>query len=89
MRTFDRMEEVTVLTQDETSTRTLAGSCRCGAVTYKIADEFVYAVNCHCSICRRATGAAFKSTAGIERAKLQISSGRDSILIVGGTCQRL
>ena len=63
-------------------TRTLAGACQCGAVTYAVADEFAFAVNCHCSICRRATGAAFKPIAGIERAKMRITAGQDSILIV-------
>ena len=61
---------------------TLAGACRCGTVTYEVADEFVFAVNCHCSICRRATGAAFKPIAGISRANLQITSGQESMLIV-------
>jgi len=36
-------------------------------------------VNCHCSICRRATGSAFKPLAGIERAKLRIVSGKQNI----------
>jgi hypothetical protein len=63
--------------------RALAGSCQCGAVTYAVADEFSYALNCHCSNCRRSTGAAFKSLAGIERSKLRITSGEDNILTVG------
>ena len=63
--------------------RMLAGSCQCGAVTYAVADEFRYALNCHCSLCRRSTGAAFKSLAGIERAKVRITGGADGILIVG------
>lgn len=62
--------------------RHLAGSCQCGSVTYQVADEFIFAVNCHCSICRRATGAAFKPLAGIERDKLRISSGQHHIQIV-------
>ena len=61
--------------------RTLRGACQCGAVTYTVADEFDFAVNCHCSICRRATGAAFKPTAGISQDKLQIAGGHDSIMM--------
>jgi len=38
----------------------LAGKCFCGAVHYAVADEFTYAMNCHCSQCRRTTGSAFK-----------------------------
>jgi hypothetical protein len=61
----------------------LRGSCQCGAVTYAVADEFLYAVNCHCSLCRRATGSAFKPLAGIERAKLRLTSGEDRVMILG------
>ena len=61
----------------------LAGRCLCGAVEYRVADEFLYAANCHCTDCRRATGAAFKSFAGIERGKLQLSRGGDSLLVYG------
>ncbi|HEU0221886.1 MAG TPA: GFA family protein [Paracoccaceae bacterium] len=61
----------------------LAGSCYCGAVRYEVADEFVYSQNCHCSNCRRTTGSAFKPFAGIERPKLVVTGGGDSLLIVG------
>ncbi|WP_233800871.1 GFA family protein [Paraburkholderia sp. HP33-1] len=61
----------------------LAGRCLCGAVHYSVKDEFVYALNCHCSNCRRATGSAFKPFAGIERDKLRITQGEDRLLIFG------
>jgi hypothetical protein len=63
--------------------RTLAGRCLCGAVEYAVRDEFGYAENCHCSRCRRATGSAFKSFAGIEREKLRLTKGQDSLLVFG------
>ena len=50
---------------------------------YVVADEFGYALNCHCSNCRRATGSAFKPFAGIERGKLRVVSGEDSLMIFG------
>ncbi|MBM3116930.1 GFA family protein [Jeongeupia naejangsanensis] len=61
----------------------LNGQCLCGAVRYTVADEFVYALNCHCAQCRRATGSAFKAFAGIEREKLNITQGEDELLIYG------
>jgi hypothetical protein len=61
----------------------LSGGCLCGAVRYAVADEFIYALNCHCSNCRRATGSAFKPFAGIERDKLSITQGADNLLIYG------
>ena len=59
------------------------GGCFCGAVSYEVADAFLYAANCHCSRCRAATGSAFKPFAGIERDKLTITNGADQLLIVG------
>src|SRR4249920_4139054 len=63
--------------------RTLAGRCECRAVRYLVADEFLYAANCHCSNCRASTGSAFKPFAGIEREKLEVTDGLDTLLIVG------
>ncbi|TAJ39281.1 MAG: GFA family protein [Reyranella sp.] len=61
----------------------LAGKCYCGAVAYAVADEFIYALNCHCSGCRRVTGSAFKPFAGIARDKLALTKGADGLLIYG------
>jgi hypothetical protein len=61
----------------------LTGQCLCGAVEYAVTDEFRYAMNCHCSLCRRTTSAAFKPFAGIEREKLRITKGKDDLLIYG------
>jgi hypothetical protein len=63
--------------------RTITGKCLCGAVHYAVADQFVYAANCHCSNCRRATGSAFKPFAGIERDRLRLTKGADSLMIFG------
>jgi hypothetical protein len=63
--------------------RTLAGKCLCGAVHYAVADQFLYAANCHCSNCRRATGSAFKPFAGIERDRLRLTKGADRLMIFG------
>jgi hypothetical protein len=65
------------------SKNVLAGKCQCGAVRYVVADAFAYAANCHCSRCRAGTGSAFKAFAGIEREKLEITEGHDSLLVVG------
>lgn len=61
----------------------LKGGCYCGATGYEVADEFRYAMNCHCSQCRRTTGAACKPLAGIEIGKLALTRGKESLLIVG------
>ncbi len=61
----------------------LAGRCECRAVSYRVADEFLYAANCHCSNCRAATGSAFKPFAGIEREKLEVTDGANTLLVWG------
>jgi hypothetical protein len=61
----------------------LRGGCWCGAVRYEVPDEFLYALNCHCSRCRASTGAAYKPLAGIEREKLEVVEGADALLVVG------
>jgi hypothetical protein len=61
----------------------LKGGCLCGAIEYEVADEFSYALICHCTRCRRATGSAFKPFGGIERAKLSVVRGKDHLRIFG------
>jgi hypothetical protein len=61
----------------------LRGECECGAVRYTVADEFRYALNCHCSNCRAATGSAFKPLGGIERGKLRVDDGSGDLLVFG------
>src|SRR5437867_9711398 len=72
-----------VVAESKSEERVLAGKCECGAVRYRVADAFLYAANCHCSNCRAATGSAFKAFAGIERDKLEVTDGLDSLLVFG------
>jgi hypothetical protein len=62
----------------------LVGGCLCGTVQYTVADEFEYALICHCSQCRRATGSAFKPFGGIRKDKLALVAGEDAVLRYGG-----
>ena len=68
---------------ETSNVRTLSGTCLCGAVRYEVEDQFRYSLNCHCSNCRRATGAAFKPFAGIECGRFKIVGGADLLLIYG------
>jgi hypothetical protein len=61
----------------------LRGGCECGAVRYRVDDAFEYALNCHCSRCRAATGSAFKAFAGIPRERLEVVEGGDRLLVWG------
>ncbi|HPF46484.1 MAG: GFA family protein [Alphaproteobacteria bacterium] len=66
-----------------TKPKKLSGKCLCGAVQYQVDDDFAYALNCHCSNCRRTTGSAFKSFAGIKIDRLKLIKGAENILNYG------
>jgi hypothetical protein len=61
----------------------LRGRCACKVVAFEVSDEFVVAYNCHCSNCRASTGSAFLPWGEIERAKLRVTKGAGSLMVVG------
>ncbi|WP_437793473.1 GFA family protein [Sorangium sp. So ce693] len=61
----------------------LNGACYCGAVRFEVDDAFGYAFYCHCSRCRRRTGAACAAVGGIEIDRLRVTAGREHLLRVG------
>jgi hypothetical protein len=42
------------------------GSCLCGGIQYEITGTLYESLNCHCSMCRKAHGAAFRSRARVR-----------------------
>jgi len=61
----------------------LRGRCACNAIAYEVCDEFIVAYNCHCSNCRAMTGSAFLPWGEIEREKLRVTTGAESLLVDG------
>jgi hypothetical protein len=57
----------------------LRGSCLCGKVSYEISGKLSGALNCHCSMCRKAHGAAFRSRARVNAADFKWIKGEDLI----------
>jgi hypothetical protein len=56
------------------------GSCLCGGVRYEVdADGFGTVVNCHCSMCRKATGAAFRTRAAVRATAFRWLTGEDLV----------
>lgn len=43
-----------------------SGKCLCGAVSFAVRFPTKWVAHCHCSLCRRAHGAAFVSWVGVE-----------------------
>ncbi len=58
----------------------VGGSCLCGGVRFEI-TKVPLIVLCHCSICRRANGAAFDSGAAVPVADFKLTTGDDLIQI--------
>jgi hypothetical protein len=57
----------------------LKGSCLCGGVRYEIDGPLDGALNCHCSMCRKAHGAAFRSRAGVRAKDFRWVNGEELI----------
>jgi hypothetical protein len=64
---------------EQTDVRKLEGGCRCGAVRYRVTDAFSYGLICHCSQCRKTTGAANKPFLGIEIEQFELTHGEEVI----------
>jgi len=57
----------------------LHGSCLCGGIRYEVSGELKGVLNCHCSMCRKAHGAAFRSRARISAADFRLTHGEDLV----------
>jgi hypothetical protein len=55
------------------------GSCLCGGVRYEVDGAFGAVVNCHCSMCRKATGAAFRTRAVVSTAAFRWLAGESLV----------
>src|SRR5262245_17049392 len=51
----------------------LTGGCFCGRVRYEAEGVPVNQTNCHCSICRRTTGAPFVAWFSVPRSQLKLT----------------
>ena len=58
----------------------LKGSCLCRNIKYEVdRDGFGRVVNCHCSMCRKATGAAFRTRASVRASAFRWLGGEDLV----------
>lgn len=55
------------------------GSCLCGGIRYEISGPLSGALNCHCSVCRKAHGAAFRSRARVNAPDFRWVQGEELI----------
>ena len=55
----------------------LKGGCLCGSVGYEIQGKLGEAANCHCSMCRKQSGAAFLTASGVPTKSFRWTKGED------------
>jgi hypothetical protein len=60
-------------------THMIRGSCLCGGVKYRIAGSLFAARHCHCSMCRKAHGSAFRSRASVRATDFAWVEGEDLV----------
>lgn len=53
------------------------GGCLCGSVRFTIEFPTLWAAHCHCSMCRRAHGAAFVTWVGVPAEQFRLDAGGD------------
>jgi hypothetical protein len=54
----------------------MLGGCLCGAIRYRFTIPPKMSVNCHCSKCRRHSGAAFLTYVAVDLSGFQIERGQ-------------
>lgn len=57
----------------------IRGHCECGDVQFEASGGIVDYSHCHCSQCRRLSGAAFSTFAGIDRATFRYVAGESGL----------
>jgi hypothetical protein len=57
----------------------ISGSCLCGRVRYQISGALGAAGHCHCSMCRKAHGAAFGTYSRVQRRDFRFVAGQEDV----------
>ena len=57
----------------------IKGSCLCKGYQFEVDGEFGDMVDCHCSMCRKAHGAAFATFVACNASEFRITQGEDLI----------
>ncbi len=57
----------------------LLGGCLCGSVRYEITASVKHAEHCHCSMCRKPSGAAFSTNSVVPTDSLRVTAGANLV----------
>src|SRR5215212_11930184 len=55
------------------------GSCFCGAIRFRMPLPPLWVAHCHCTMCRRAQGAAFVTWLGTDGARFEFIGAADTL----------
>lgn len=58
----------------------LTGECYCGEVSYQIDGDLITMYHCHCSRCRKLSGASFATNGSLEARLFNITKGQNNII---------
>lgn len=53
------------------------GSCLCGSIEYSVSGPLIDVLNCHCTMCRKAHGAAFRTRASVRSRDFRWKKGKE------------
>jgi hypothetical protein len=59
----------------------LSGSCLCGAVRFEVTEPFLWSNHCHCSRCRKHSGAFGGTQARVPRSGFRLLLGEELIKV--------
>ncbi len=62
---------------------TVRGSCLCGSVRFEVRGPFLRASHCHCSRCRKHSGASGCVQARVSKERFRLLRGAGSIRVYG------
>lgn len=57
------------------------GSCLCGTVRWRVDGDFTRMSHCHCSMCRKAHGAAFATFAAAQPDRFSYIQGENALTV--------
>ena len=66
----------------------LTGGCHCGAIRYETADEAIHHALCHCTDCRRSSGAPMVAWAAFADGDLTVTQGSPKTINSSGSAMR-
>jgi hypothetical protein len=59
----------------------IRGSCMCGRVAFELVPPTLFNAHCHCTMCRRAHGAAYVTWTAVPYEHFQVTAGKDELVI--------